>query len=331
MSGGLGPVVVTGASGRVGWAVVEALVARGEDVVGLDLRPPAAPVAGARHEVVDLVDGAGVAGLLGGARVVVHLAAFMSWDPRDARAVFDANVTATSVLFDACRAAQVERVVFASSGEVYPESAPVSLPIDESHPRRPTTPYGLSKLLGEEVAGFHDRTGLPCTVLRLEHTQRAAELLDPSSFFSGPRFYLRARIGRERSLGHAGLADLLARHDRGGERLLLLRDAEGRATRMPITDHRDTVQGIVLAAAAGDAGGQTVGIGPAAAVDFDAALPLLAEVTGLDVVEVEVPGPLLRYDVSIAAARRLLGYEPAWTFDAMVRDAAEAGRQGRVS
>lgn len=323
MSGDLGRVVVTGASGRVGSAVIEALVAQGEDVVGLDVRSRAEPVAGARHEVVDLVDGEGVVGLLDGARVVVHLAALMSWDPRDAQAVFDANVTATVVLFDACRTAGVERAVFASSGEVYPESAPVSLPIDESHPRRPTTPYGLSKLLGEEIAAFHDRTGLPCTVLRLEHTQRAAELLDPSSFFSGPRFYLRARITRERSLGHTALADLLARHDRGGERLLLLRDGEGRTTRMPITDHRDTVQGIVLAAAAGDASGRTVGIGPAAAVDFNTALPLLAEVTGLDVAEVEVPGPLPRYDVSIDAARKLLGYEPSWTFEAMVEDAAD--------
>jgi UDP-glucose 4-epimerase len=321
-------VVVTGTAGRVGRRLAATLAAEGHDVLGLDVRP-AQPPAGVAHEVVALDEGP-LARHLAGADAVVHLAALMSWDPRDAIALYRSNVTATFQLLEACLTAGVTRFVFASSGEVYPESAPVSLPIDESHPRRPTSRYGLTKLLGEELVAHYGRAaGLATTVVRLEHAQDAAELLDPASFFSGPRFFLRPRVERERALGNAALADLLQSHVGADERLLLLRDPEGRASVMPITDTRDVVRGIVLALRRDTAIGRTIGIGPAAAVRFDAALPRMSALTGLDVAEVTVPGPLPRYEVSIDAARRLLDYEPRWSFDDMLAEAAGACAEAR--
>ena len=75
----------------------------------------------------------------------------MSWLPADAQRGYDANVTGTHVLLDAARRAGVKKFIFASSGEVYPETRPVYMPLDESHPTQPTSLYGLTKLLGEEM------------------------------------------------------------------------------------------------------------------------------------------------------------------------------------
>src|SRR5690606_28085435 len=111
------------------------------------------------------------------------------------------NVRGTFNLLRAASKAGVGRFVFASSGEVYPELNSVYLPIDEAHPTHPTSMYGLSKLLGEEmVQNFARRTGLPYAILRFSHTQSAEELFDPNSFFSGPRFYVNAKLRQLRRL-----------------------------------------------------------------------------------------------------------------------------------
>lgn len=61
---------------------------------------------------------------------------------------------------------QGSRIVYTSTAAVYGE--PLYIPIDENHPRKPISPYGLSKLLGEEILGFYsERYGLKYTILRL--------------------------------------------------------------------------------------------------------------------------------------------------------------------
>src|SRR5690606_33089990 len=102
---------------------------------------------------------------LRGVDSVVHLAAIQSWQDERAPEVMDVNVMGTFHLLRAAVAAGVRRVVFASSGEVYPETAPRSMPIDEAHPRLPTNHYGLSKVIGEEmISYYHRRYGLETVV-----------------------------------------------------------------------------------------------------------------------------------------------------------------------
>ncbi|MEM4439373.1 MAG: GDP-mannose 4,6-dehydratase [Pyrobaculum sp.] len=55
--------------------------------------------------------------------------------------------------------------MYISSAAVYGE--PKCLPIDEEHPKEPTSPYGLSKLWGEQIASLYARLGLKLTILRL--------------------------------------------------------------------------------------------------------------------------------------------------------------------
>lgn len=84
-------------------------------------------------------------------------------DPRHDASV---NVQGTLNLLEACRRHEVARFVFASSGgTVYGE--PEEVPVPERHPKRPFSPYGISKLAGEHYLGFYRRTcGIETVALR---------------------------------------------------------------------------------------------------------------------------------------------------------------------
>lgn len=316
-------VAVTGADGRIGRRVVDQLAEVGYRVRGLDLRP--GPNAAAEYVAGDLADEKALAALLSGADIVVHLAAFMSWQEDDAAAVFEANVNATFRLLEAIRKVGGAEIILASSGEVYPELSPRYLPINEEHPRLPRSHYGMTKLLDEEMAWFYARSyGLPTTVLRFPHTQDATELLDPGSVFSGPRFFLTQKLRQQRQFGNGDAVALLERYDDGHERLILSRDPDGKPWRMPIGDTRDTAAGVVLAVTTPRVRGETIALGPAESASFDAMIPRMSELTGLEYIDVRLPGAGPDYTVDISKARQLLGYAPLYTIDRMLDEAASA-------
>ncbi|MCL5289855.1 MAG: SDR family oxidoreductase [Bacillota bacterium] len=81
--------------------------------------------------------------------------------------VFDANVNiiGTLNLLEACRKYGVEKVVFASSAAVY--GNPQYLPVDEEHPLRPLSGYGISKHAAERyLEAYRELYGLRWTALR---------------------------------------------------------------------------------------------------------------------------------------------------------------------
>ena len=320
-------VLVTGASGRIGGRTAEELLARGHEVVGFDLAGPRVMHERYRHVSAALQDREAVGHAAEGVDAVLHLGALMSWNDADAHAVFDTNVLGTFNVASTAATQQVERFVFASSGEVYPETNPAYLPVDEAHPTNPRSHYGLSKLLGEETVHFFGRkAGLPFVILRFSHTQDATELIDPDAFFAGPRFYLKRRIARARQANDAAALAALEPLDGDSEQHLLACSADGKPYRMGICDTRDLVRGILLALEHPDAVGETIGIGPDEATSFDRALTLIQGVTGLPVVEAKLPGPGVNYETSNEKARRLLGFEPEWTFERMLEEAAAARR-----
>lgn len=318
-------ILVTGSSGRIGRAVVQALLEAGRRVRGLDLAP-----AGRIDPLFDAVTGSlddagAVASAMEGVAHVLHLGAFMSWAARDRGAMFAANVDGTRNMLDAAAAAGVARFVFASSGEVYPENAPQFLPVTEDHPLCPASPYGLTKLLGEELVRFHQRQGrMETVILRFSHTQDAAELLDPDSFFSGPRFFLRPRIRQQEGFGNTEVADLLRTSDPGLPAHVLARNGAGRPFRMHITDTRDMVRGILLALDHPAAAGGTFNLGATDPVDLGDLVPRMAAITGLPVVTVDLPGPGVFYHTSNSRIRDTLGFKPQWTIDRMLEGAARA-------
>lgn len=317
-------VLVTGASGRVGRRTVAYLAEAGYRVLAHDRHPVTHPGAATLpSELADLDPET-----LRGVDSVVHLAAIQSWQDERAPEVMDVNVMGTFHLLRAAVAAGVRRVVFASSGEVYPETAPRSMPIDEAHPRLPTNHYGLSKVIGEEmISYYHRRYGLETVVLRLCHVLDPAEILDPDATGEGPRrFFLAQRLRQEEARGNEERARLLRSLQRTPHDLLAVRQANGRPARMGILAPLDIAAAIRLAIETDAADGQTLGVGPDESVDLARFAHRLGEAAGLPVVDATLPGADVDYWTLNCRAREVLGFRPEIGYDRMVELAAQAWR-----
>jgi UDP-glucose 4-epimerase len=137
-------VLVSGSSGLIGGAVVEHLVAHGDQVVRFDVAEG--------HDVLDVDDYAAAAR---GCDAIVHAAGGQQPDASDCGQRFIThNVTGNWNMLEAARDAGIERVVTFSSvnafGVFRGEAVPDYLPIDDGHPIRPPTAYGMAKRLIEE-------------------------------------------------------------------------------------------------------------------------------------------------------------------------------------
>ena len=149
-------IVVTGGSGKLGQHVIRDLLAHGYRVLSLDRIRPAEPLCTAW--VADLTRSGDVYQALLQADGVIHLGAYHEPDDTPDTETFANNVTATYHVMKAAAELCVPRVVWASSiaayGFVYAPRpfAPEYLPLDEQHPCRPQDAYGLSKVVGEQIA-----------------------------------------------------------------------------------------------------------------------------------------------------------------------------------
>jgi len=172
--------LVTGAAGFIGSNLVEALLALGQTVVGIDNFST-----GSRSNLADVKDRVGDAWakfrfvegditrpdtcqqVCAGVSVVLHEAALGSV-PRslaDPIATNNANVNGFINICVAARDAGVSRIVYASSSSVYGDDP--SLPKVESRLGRPLSPYAVSKVAGELYAGTFARNfSLPVVGLR---------------------------------------------------------------------------------------------------------------------------------------------------------------------
>jgi nucleoside-diphosphate-sugar epimerase len=168
-------VLVTGACGWLGSAIVQALLDRGDRVVALDLMvSPSMAAQVAREprlvaEAVDLGEWHQVLRAFQAHRpdAVIHAAAMVGVIqaadiPLKALRV---NVGGAVNLFEAMRLAGIKRVVHISTEETYGDfNSPV---IDEEHPQRPTSVYGLTKLAAEHYGRVYSRDhGLECIDVR---------------------------------------------------------------------------------------------------------------------------------------------------------------------
>lgn len=163
-------VLVTGASGFVGSAIVRALLARGYGVRAL-LRPasPRRNLDGLGIEVAqgDLSDPASLAAALDGCDGLIHAAAdYRLWAP-DPRPMLRTNVEGTRALMLAALAAGIRRIVHTSS--VATLGLDPDGPADEDTPSSFDTmvgPYKRSKYLAEEtVRGLVAERGLPAVIV----------------------------------------------------------------------------------------------------------------------------------------------------------------------
>lgn len=172
-------VLLTGVAGFIGSSVAEALLARGDEVVGLDNFDPFYDRALKQRNLQglltsprftfregDILDTTLLGELLDGVDRLVHLAALAGVRPSIAEPAryMRVNVEGTTLLLEACRAAGVERGVVASSSSVYGVRSEV--PFAEDDPcDRPASPYAASKRATELVcatAAHLHGMGLSC-------------------------------------------------------------------------------------------------------------------------------------------------------------------------
>ena len=176
-------VLVTGAAGFIGYHTAKALLARGDEVIGLDnlntyydVRLKEARLGqlqstpGFSFHKLDLADRAGVERLFGEARPqrVIHLAAQagVRYGMENPHAYVDANIVGTLHVLEGCRYHGVEHLVFASSSSVYGANTtmPFSVHQNVDHP---LSIYAASKKANELMAHSYSHLyRLPVTGLR---------------------------------------------------------------------------------------------------------------------------------------------------------------------
>jgi threonine 3-dehydrogenase len=158
--------LVTGAGGQVGHDLLGALRERGADVVATDRQVPLA--AAGRWRQLDITDRGAIDAVLAEERpeVIVHLAAMLSArGEQDPQTTYEVNQTGTYHVLEACRAAGVERLIFASSIAVFGPDVPDPTPDDA--PLHPTTMYGVTKVAGELLGAYYQkRYGLDFRAIR---------------------------------------------------------------------------------------------------------------------------------------------------------------------
>jgi NAD dependent epimerase/dehydratase len=293
-------VLVTGAGGFIGGHLVEHLVRDGARVRAMcryNSRNDRGtidwlePEVSGEVEVVpgELRDVESVAAAVEGTEVVLHLGAqiaipYSYVNPRD---FVEVNALGTLNVAQAALRHGVERIVHTSTSEVYGTAQTV--PITESHPLEPQSPYAASKVAADKLMdSFHRSFDLPVTILRPFNTY-------------GPRQSARAIIPT--IIGQALEGSTL--------RLGALHP------RRDLTFVQDTTAGFVAAASSEGAIGRTIHLGTHRDVSVGELVELVGElldrelVVQTDPARVRPPNSeVQRLLASPALARQILGWEP---------------------
>lgn len=183
----------------------------------------------------------------------------------------------------------VKRFVYVSSSEVY--GTAVATPMDEMHPREPTTVYGASKLAGEKYAlAYHRTYGMQSMVVIPFNTYGQIEHFEGAYGEVIPKFVLRAV---------------------NGEPPVIFGD--GTQTR-DFTYISDIIKGIILASECEAMIGQTVNIARGEEVSIKDLASIICDLADRKylqpICEKKRPGDVLRHYADITKARKLFNFNP---------------------
>ncbi|MFC7138075.1 NAD-dependent epimerase/dehydratase family protein [Halobaculum litoreum] len=285
-------VLVTGGAGFIGSHIADALCPD-NGVRILDNRAGGegtyCPAAATAVEG-DIRDEDALADAMAGVDVVFHEAALVSVarSVEDPTASHSINTEGTLAVLEAARRADA-RVVFASSAAIY--GAPESMPVAETAPKEPSSPYGLEKLSGDHYCRlYNDLYDLPTVALRYFNVY-------------GPR-----QSGGE----YAGAISAFAEQARAGGPVTV--HGDGEQTR-DFVNVADVVQANLLAATT-DATGEAFNVGTGTRTSINRVAELIRDEVAPDaeITHVDARGGDIRHSVAdIDKIVDRLGYEPSVT------------------
>ncbi|MBI1320380.1 MAG: NAD-dependent epimerase/dehydratase family protein [Candidatus Hydrogenedens sp.] len=302
--------LITGGAGFIGSHLAAALAASGHAVRVIDNLSTGRreKLDGIEAEFIqgDILDTDALAGAMAGQDYCLHLAALPSV-PRsiqDPRASNRANVEGSINVFLAARDAGVKRVVYASSSSVYGNAA--TMPLVETLPRQPLSPYAVSKATVEwYAASFQALYGIELVGLRYFNVFGPRQ--DPDSPYAAviPKFIRRILAGEAPEIY-----------------------GDGKQAR-DFTFVDNVVSANLKACAAGDNIGGIYNVACGDSISLLDLCGLLGQVLHTRVLPVLLPpraGDIRRSWADITAARAAFGYEPVVAFEDGLRRTADSLR-----
>lgn len=303
--------LVTGGAGFIGSHLSRALLSEGRRVTVLDNlsvgRREVVPE-GARFLHGDIRDEKAVADALAGVDCVFHLAAQVTIRGSFDRfhEDLDTNVMGTARLLRAVDRAHVKWFTLASSMAVYSD-APSPAPIDERHPKRPLSPYGVGKLAAEDVsAQILEARGIPFTATRFFNTYGPGQTYTP----------------------YVGVLTIFITRLLRGESITIFGDGEQQRDFIHV---KDIVAG-AMATPGRDPGRYNLGTGRGTSLNQLAAMVLAKLAPGQKPKYAEAQAGELRFSVAdISAARRALGFSPTRSLERDLDDVIAWVREREVT
>ena len=179
----------------------------------------------------------------------------------------------------------VRKVIYASSSAIY--GTPERLPIDESHPQRPESPYGITKMVGEHYLRYYAASGGPAfTALRYGNVYGPRQ--DPS--------------------GEAGVIAIFASRILAGQPIRIDWDGEQQKDYVYVSD---IARANLMALSGAD--GESLNIGNGVGTSVNELHRLIALAAGSDVEVERAPkraGDIRTCVFAIQKAKSVLGWQP---------------------
>jgi UDP-glucose 4-epimerase len=301
-------VLVTGGAGFIGSNLVERLIMNGFTVTVLDdlstgklenleeLRNRFKFIKG------DVRDAKVTRKAAEGKDAVFHMAAIASIERsvQDPSTVEEVNVIGTLNLLKASVECGVRRFIYPSSCSVYGEAK--KIPIDESSPKCPISPYAVSKLAAENYCSvFHKLFGLGTVSLRFFNVYGPRQAYGP---YCGVITNFMERLMRNENLIIHG---------------------DGEQTR-DFINVRDAVESCILAMESKDAIGEVFNVGSGKATSINELARMMIQISGIKVGRVHSAarkGDIRHICSDISKSRAILGFEPKITLEQGLKELFE--------
>ncbi len=311
-------ILVTGASGKLGAALCEALVKEDYQVLGMSRRLPVS-VSGVEEVRADVADRAAVDELVSRSDAVIHLAT----GKEDRDAVIDTSARGTFNLLDAAMRTKMPRRVILASGDavngIYYHPQPK--PICEEMPMAAYPGYyALSKVVEETMfRQFFVQAGVPTVICRISWIHAEDDILNHLTV-AGEGFGVPEWSELMDEAQRAEFAD-------GRDAAVALRHPNGTPMVRHIVAVEDCVQSLLLALRREEIEGETFNIAMAEPFDYVEAAEYAADCLGIGVLGLVDP---VGHDfwMDITKARQQLGYRPRYDIRGLIDSAVAFRRSG---